>query len=74
MFFFHFLAMSRTFLTAYLLSIFMSTKSNHCEPLTDLDGDSKVLLEFLEEKFETLLCIHFGLLEKFSDQIQNCPI
>ena len=48
------------------------TKVN--DGLIDLDRDAKVLLGFLEEKLKTLMYIHFSLLWKFSDQIQNCPI
>ena len=47
------------------------TKVN--DGLIDLDRDAKVLLGFLEEKLKTMY-IHFILLWKFSDQIQNCPI
>ena len=43
------------------------TKVN--DGLIDLDRDAKVLLGFLEEKFKTLMYIHFSLLWKFSDQI-----
>ena len=42
--------------------------------LIDLDRGNKVLLGFLEEKMKTLMYIHFSLLWKFLDQIQNCPI
>ena len=42
--------------------------------LIDLDKDAKVLLGFLEEKLKTLMYIHFSLLWKLSDQIQNFPI
>ena len=48
------------------------TKIN--DGLIDLKRDAKVLLGFLEEKLKTLMYIHFSLLWKLSDQIQNCPI
>ena len=48
------------------------TKVN--DGLIDLDRYAKVLLGFLEEKLKTLMYIHFSLLWKFSDQIQNCTI
>ena len=42
--------------------------------LIDLDRVAKVLLGFLEEKLKALIYIHFSLLWKFSDHIQNCTI
>ena len=48
------------------------TKVN--DGLINLDSDAKVLLWFLEEILKTLLYIHFSVLWKFSDEIQNCPI
>ena len=48
------------------------TKVN--DGLINLDGDVKVLLGFLEEILKTLMYIHFSVLWKFSDEIQNCPI
>ena len=72
---FHFLTRSRTFLTACWLSIFMSTKSR--ESVLWIDRSEQRFQSSVgafRKKLKTSMYVHFGLLCKFSDQIQNCSI